>query len=76
MFAMTSGTTNRPKTIPVTARVAPATIAKAGRSGASWRSTPTPTMLRKGLKPILQIASDWRESFTPVGHPLRGDHRA
>ena len=26
-------------------------------------------MLRKGLRPILQIASDWRESFTPAGIP-------
>ena len=26
-------------------------------------------MLRCGLRPILQIASDWRESFTPAGIP-------
>ena len=26
-------------------------------------------MLRDGLRPILQIASDWRESFTPAGIP-------
>ena len=32
-------------------------------------------MLHCGLMPILQLASDWRESFTPAGHPLRGDHR-
>ena len=28
-----------------------------------------PDMLAKGLRPILQIASDWRESFTPAGIP-------
>ena len=26
-------------------------------------------MLRDGLRPILQLASDWRESFTPAGIP-------
>ena len=51
------------------------TTAKAGRSGASWPSTPTPRCSSAGLKPILQLASDWRESFTPAGHPLRRDHR-
>jgi hypothetical protein len=68
MFALTSGTTNRPKTIPVT-----------GESLADYREGWTiwgiqafdahPDMLAKGMKPILQLASDWRESFTPAGIP-------
>ena len=74
MFAMTSGTTNRPKTIP-----SPAKSLSDYREGWTiWgiqAFDAHPEMLANGLRPILQIASDWRESFTPGGHPLRGDHR-
>ncbi|CAN5701424.1 GH3 auxin-responsive promoter family protein [soil metagenome] len=68
MFAKTSGTTDRPKTIPVTREAL-----NAYRDG--WKIwgimafDAHPEMLRKGMKPILQIASDWRESFTPSGIP-------
>jgi hypothetical protein len=68
MFAMTSGTTARPKTIPVT-----------DESLRNYRDGWTiwgilafdahPRILALGLKPILQIASDWRESLTPAGIP-------
>src|SRR4051794_17227798 len=68
MFAMTSGTTARPKTIPVT-----------GESLKDYRDGWTiwgilafdahPEMLARGLMPILQLASDWRESSTPAGIP-------
>ena len=68
MFAMTSGTTNRPKTIPVT-----------DQSLRDYRDGWTiwgiqafdahPHMLHCGMMPILQLASDWRESFTPGGIP-------
>ena len=68
MFAMTSGTTNRPKTIPVTAEAL-----RDYRLG--WQIwgilafDAHPGMLARGLMPILQVASDWRESFTPAGIP-------
>ncbi len=68
MFALTSGTTNRPKTIPVT-----------NQSLRDYRDGWTiwgiqafdahPHMLHCGMMPILQLASDWRESFTPAGIP-------
>jgi GH3 auxin-responsive promoter len=68
MFAMTSGTTNRPKTIPVTAEAL-----KDYREGWTiWGITAFDAhreMLRDGLKPILQVASDWRESLTSGGIP-------
>ena len=75
MFAMTSGTTNRPKTIPVTDQ----SLSDYREGWTIWgilAFDAHPAILHKGLKPILQIASDWRESFTPVGHPLRCDYRA
>ena len=75
MFAMTSGTTNRPKTIPVT----PEALSDYREGWTIWgilAFDAHPEMLRDGLRPILQIASDWRESFTPGGHSLRRDHRA
>lgn len=68
MFAMTSGTTNRPKTIPVTRE-----SLNAYREGWTiWgiqAFDAHPEILRWGLKPILQLASDWRERFTPAGIP-------
>lgn len=68
MFALTSGTTNRPKTIPVTRE-------SLDDYRAGWTTwgilafDAHPAMLQDGLKPILQIASDWRERFTPSGIP-------
>jgi len=68
MFAKTSGTTAFPKTIPVTRE-----SLDAYRAG--WKIwgiqafDAHPDMLSQGLKPILQIAGDWRESFTPSGLP-------
>jgi hypothetical protein len=68
MFAMTSGTTNRPKTIPVTAQA----LADYREGWTIWGITAFDAhreMIRGGLKPILQVASDWRESFTTGGIP-------
>jgi hypothetical protein len=68
MFAMTSGTTNRPKTIPVTREAL-----KDYREGWTiWGIQAFdghPDMIDHGLRPILQIASDWRESYTAAGIP-------
>jgi hypothetical protein len=68
MFAMTSGTTNRPKTIPVTRE----SLGDYREGWMVWGIVAFdahPDMIVKGLRPILQIASDWRESFTPAGIP-------
>lgn len=68
MFALTSGTTNRPKTIPVTAE----SLADYREGWTIWgirAFDAHPRMLDNGLMPILQLASDWRESFTPAGIP-------
>jgi hypothetical protein len=68
MFAMTSGTTNRPKTIPVTDQ----SLEDYREGWTIWGSlafNAHPEMFRNGLRPILQIASDWRESLTPAGIP-------
>jgi GH3 auxin-responsive promoter len=68
MFALTSGTTNRPKTIPVTAE----SLANYRDGWTIWgirAFDAHPEILSGGLKPILQLASDWRESFTPAGIP-------
>jgi hypothetical protein len=68
MFAMTSGTTNRPKTIPVTEQ----SLRDYREGWTIWgilAFDAHPPMLERGLRPILQIASDWRESFTPAGIP-------
>jgi hypothetical protein len=68
MFALTSGTTNRPKTIPVTAEA----LADYREGWTIWGITAFDAhrdMMRNGLKPILQLASDWRESLTPSGVP-------
>ena len=68
MFALTSGTTNRPKTIPVTQE----SLANYREGWTIWgirAFDAHPEILAGGLKPILQLASDWRESFTPAGIP-------
>ena len=68
MFAMTSGTTNRPKTIPVTRE----SLRDYREGWTIWGILAFDAhfdRLRRGLKPILQLASDWRESFTPSGIP-------
>ncbi len=68
MFALTSGTTNKPKTIPVTRE-----SLKNYRDGWTiWgimAFDAHPMMLHCGLMPILQLASDWKESYTPGGIP-------
>jgi len=68
MFALTSGTTNRPKTIPVT----PQALSDYREGWTIWgimAFDAHPEMIRNGLRPILQVASDWRESLTPAGIP-------
>ena len=68
MFAMTSGTTNRPKTIPVTAEA----LDDYREGWTIWGILAFDAhreMISDGLKPILQVASDWRESFTTGGIP-------
>jgi hypothetical protein len=68
MFAMTSGTTNRPKTIPVTRE----SLRDYREGWTIWgimAFDAHPPILRYGLRPILQLASDWRESVTPAGIP-------
>lgn len=68
MFARTSGTTARPKTIPVTRE-------SLGHYRDGWKIwgilafDDHPEIIREGLKPILQLASDWREAKTPSGVP-------
>jgi hypothetical protein len=68
MFAMTSGTTATPKTIPVTKE-----SLRAYRDG--WKIwgirafDDHPAILAHGLKPILQLVSDWRERQTEGGIP-------
>jgi len=68
MFALTSGTTNRPKTIPVT----PEALSDYREGWTIWgimAFDAHPQMIQNGLRPILQVASDWRESLTPAGIP-------
>ena len=68
MFAMTSGTTARPKTIPVTEE----SLRHYRHGWIIWgiqAFDAHPKMLAKGLSPILQMASDWKESVTPGGIP-------
>src|SRR4051812_23780741 len=68
MFAMTSGTTARPKTIPVTRE----SLADYREGWTIWGMLAFdahPGILRGGLRPILQLASNWREHFTPSGIP-------
>src|SRR5262245_52273193 len=68
MLAMTSGTTNHPKTVPVT-REALEDYREGWTIWGIQAFDAHRDMIQKGLKPILQIASDWRESFTPAGIP-------
>ena len=68
MFAMTSGTTNRPKTIPVTRE----SLLDYREGWTIWgimAFDAHPEILRYGLRPILQVASDWKESVTDGGIP-------
>jgi hypothetical protein len=68
MFAMTSGTTARPKTIPVTRE----SVENYRTGWMIWGILAFDAhheMIRSGLRPILQLASDWRESYTPAGIP-------
>ena len=68
MFANTSGTTARPKTIPVTEE----SLRHYRHGWLIWgirAFDDHPGMLENGLRPILQMASDWRESVTPSGIP-------
>jgi hypothetical protein len=68
MFALTSGTTNRPKTIPVT----PEALSDYREGWTIWGILAFDShreMIRNGLRPILQVASDWQESHTPGGIP-------
>jgi hypothetical protein len=68
MFALTSGTTNRPKTIPVTRE----SLRNYRDGWTIWgiqAFDAHPHMLHCGMMAILQLASDWRESFTPAGIP-------
>lgn len=68
MFAMTSGTTNKPKTIPVTREA----LNDYREGWTIWGIQAFDRHfdgLKRGLKPILQLASDWRESVTPSGIP-------
>jgi hypothetical protein len=68
MFAMTSGTTARPKTIPVTQE----SLRNYKDGWTIWgirAFDDHPGILENGLQPILQMASDWRESTTPAGIP-------
>ncbi len=68
MFAMTSGTTNRPKTIPVT-DLAVHNYREGWQIWGILAFDFHENMHKYGLKPILQLSSDWRESFTPAGIP-------
>jgi hypothetical protein len=68
MFAMTSGTTNCPKTIPVT-REALNDYREGWTIWGILAFDAHREMIADGLRPILQIASDWRESYTAGGIP-------
>jgi len=68
MFALTSGTTAQPKTIPVTRE----SLRNYREGWMIWGILAFDShyeILRWGLQSILQLASDWRESFTPAGIP-------
>ncbi|MGE3822007.1 MAG: GH3 auxin-responsive promoter family protein [Isosphaeraceae bacterium] len=68
MFAMTSGTTNRPKTIPVTRE----SLNDYREGWTVWGILAFDQhfdRMRQGIRPILQLASDWRETTTESGTP-------
>jgi hypothetical protein len=68
MFAMTSGTTATPKTIPVT-REALGNYREGWTIWGIQAFDAHPEILRWGLKPILQLVSNWRETTTSAGIP-------
>lgn len=68
MFAMTSGTTARPKTIPVT-REALEAYRNSWRVWGILAFDSYPRMMARGLRPILQLVSDWRDRYTSGGIP-------
>jgi hypothetical protein len=68
MFAMTSGTTAQPKTIPVTQE----SLQNYRAGWTIWgilAFDAHPEIIKDGLRPILQLVSNWRESTTPGGIP-------
>ncbi len=68
MFAMTSGTTSSPKTIPVTCE----SLRNYRDGWTIWGVLAFyahPGMIERGMRPILQLCSDWRESTTDAGIP-------
>lgn len=68
MFAMTSGTTAQPKTIPVTRE----SLRNYKAGWTIWgiqAFDAHPGILKRGLRPILQLVSNWQEQFTPAGIP-------
>ena len=68
MFAMTSGTTAKPKTIPVTRE----SLDDYREGWTIWgiqAFDAHPRIIKDGLRPILQLVSNWREQFTPAGIP-------
>lgn len=68
MFAMTSGTTARPKTIPVTSESLRC-YRDAWKIWGILAFDAHPRMLARGMRPILQLVSNWRDQFTPAGIP-------
>jgi hypothetical protein len=68
MFAMTSGTTAHPKTIPVT-REALRNYRAGWTIWGVLAFDAHPAILENGLRPILQLVSDWRETRTQAGIP-------
>ncbi len=68
MFAMTSGTTANPKTIPVT-RESLEAYRTAWRIWGIMSFDAYPRMMARGLRPILQLVSNWRERTTSGGIP-------
>lgn len=68
MFALTSGTTAQPKTIPVTRE----SLHNYRQGWTIWgiqAFESHPRILDRGLRPILQLVSNWQEQFTPAGIP-------
>jgi hypothetical protein len=68
MFALTSGTTAQPKTIPVTRE----SLQNYREGWTVWGMLAFdshPRILDRGLRPILQLVSNWQEQFTPAGIP-------
>lgn len=68
MFAKTSGTTAEPKTIPITRE----SLQNYRDGWTIWGVQAFDAhygMIRWGMRPILQMVSDWKESFTAAGIP-------